>query len=398
MTGKTMKSFGLIVSAMTIIIATMSAASAKGVLRYDPKVGITIKQQVEKPFLGTISKYLEGKVLILEQINENDLKVLAEAKEHVKRLKITNSPALSSLSNLSMLSHVEILELDGLPQIQDLSALSALTKLRSLHVKQVNVRDISFVSALSSLETLVFVQQPKERLDITPLQKRASLRTLRFGGARIEDISPIASLVSLRELSLAETQVTDLAALSNLVLLEKLDLSGIKATSMRPIEHLKNLTWLRISSTRFHDYQVLANFVKLQTLIAGESRFNRLDVIESMPLLTTLKLYREPIRNLDSLMKATQLETLYLRNMSVNLNALSHLGGLKHLSLEKAKITNPEGISRLVSVETLDLRGVINLKELSLLLPLSKLKRVYVLRGDYPANQTALLGKRVIFQ
>ena len=393
-----MNRFTQLLGTLCLLCMVMGSTYAKGVLSYDPAVGISIKGSVEKAFLNTIVEYGEKKILIVEQISAEDLKVLANIKDQIIWLKIVDSPALTELKELAALTNLERLELVNLPQIEDLSALSVLTKLKHLHLTQVNVRDIAFVRSLPSIETLIFEQQPKEPLDISPLESKYTLKVLRFGGAKIDDLSPIAYLTNLTELSLARTQVNDLSALSKLTSLEILDLTGVKATKLKPIESLTKLKWIKISATRFHDYQVLANCTKLQTLIAGGSRLNRLDIVESMPNLTTLKLFKDPIRNLEPLAKARQLETLHIRHMHANLTALTNLRNLKDLSLEKARVINPEAISKLSALEVLDLRGVINLKDLSLLLPLSKLRLVYVLRADYPSHQTSMLGNRVVFQ
>jgi internalin A len=132
---------------------------------------------------------------------------------------------------------------------------------------------------------------PGEYDDLTPIQKLATLETLRVSLSQVKDLHPIeglkrmdrldlshtligdeelksvASFVNLTELTLDEDTITDLTPIANLKKLERLSVKKTGVKSLAPLAQLKTLRFVYIADTPITDITpvqgLIANGMKL---------------------------------------------------------------------------------------------------------------------------------------
>jgi internalin A len=118
---------------------------------------------------------------------------------------------------------------------------------------------------------------PGDYDDLTPIQKLATIETLRVSLSQVRDLHPIeglkrmdrldlshtligddefksvASFVNLTELTLDEDAITDLAPIANLKKLERLSIKKTQVKSLAPLAQLKTLRFVYIADTPVTD-------------------------------------------------------------------------------------------------------------------------------------------------
>ena len=290
--------------------------------------------------------------------------------------------------------------------ISDLTGLEHATNLTVLSIWRNNITDLSPIAGLTNLENLLVGNNPGL------------------------DISDLSDLTNLKRLSLASSDLSDISVLSNLENLEWLRLDNNDISDVNPLRNLENLTELRLARNPIVNTNPLANVVSnltepldivvipnrnLEKLVRS-TLINQDDLAEDqvitpgiMTRLTTLSGPQDVfssnapiIRELDGLEYATNLEELllltfrtrvslepleglqHLTHLKLNgrttdLDKLSTLPSLTHLTIWKAGIRDATPIGALTDLEELDL-SFNRLKDLS---PLSNLENLTLLWLGY---------------
>jgi internalin A len=152
-----------------------------------------------------------------------------------------------------------------------------LAQIKSVNLSAAKVHQIDpcVFPMFTSLKDLFL--GPGEYDDLTPLQKIATLESLRLSMSQVKDLHAIeglkrmdrldishtlvednqlrsvGSLVNLTELMLDEDNVTDISPLANLKKLERLSLKKTAVKSLAPLSQLKTLKFLYIADTPVTD-------------------------------------------------------------------------------------------------------------------------------------------------
>jgi internalin A len=166
-----------------------------------------------------------------------------------------------------------------------------LAQIKSINLASAKVHQIDpcVFPMLTSLKDLFL--GPGEYDDLLPLQKLATIESLRLSLSQVKDLHPIeglkrmdrldishtrvtdeelksvGSLINLTELMLDEDNVSDLTPLSNLKKLERLSVKKTMVKSLAPLSQTKTLKFLYIADTPVSDITpvqpLMANGMKL---------------------------------------------------------------------------------------------------------------------------------------
>jgi internalin A len=162
-----------------------------------------------------------------------------------------------------------------------------LAQIKSINLSTAKVHQIDpcVFPMLTSLKDLFL--GPGEYDDLTPIQKLATLESLRLSFSHVKDLhvieglkrmdrldishtlvgddelKSVGSLVNLTELMLDEDNITDITPVSNLKKLERLSLKKTAVKSLAPISQIKTLKFVYIADTPISD------ITPVQPLIAG---------------------------------------------------------------------------------------------------------------------------------
>jgi internalin A len=162
-----------------------------------------------------------------------------------------------------------------------------LAQIKSINLSTAKVHQIDpcVFPMMTALKDLFL--GPGEYDDLTPLQKLATIESLRLSFSHVKDLHAIeglkrmdrldishtlvgddelksvGSLVNVTELMLDEDNITDITPVSNLKKLERLSLKKTAVKSLAPISQIKTLRFVYIADTPISD------ITPVQPLIAG---------------------------------------------------------------------------------------------------------------------------------
>ena len=330
-------------------------------------------------------------------VKDDDLKKLSQVSDIIVSMQIESNDDITDLTPLASLTGLEKLRLNRLKGVTTLEPLAALVNMKELEIRQIEYPDIKFVSGMNQLESLIFFMQPKEFNDISPLEGMTSLKTLHFYSCPVTDISILAGLTGLEDLSLYMVPVEDLTPIGGLTGLKKLNLYGVKAADMSPVENLTGLTYIWIYATKFDDYSPLAKLVNMVDFNAGLSKLDTLEYLVHMPKLKIVKLLNEDIHDFTPLADCPNLESVNLEGVKgvVDLDVFKDHKKLVNLFLRSCKVKNPEAVVALPKLEWISVIDAEGVADITIFKDLPKLKRISIKKGQYPEEQTEVLGKKV---
>lgn len=123
--------------------------------------------------------------------------------------------------------------------------------------------------------------------DLSPIQKLASVESLRASLSRVRDLHPIAGLKRMDRLDLSHTLVTDddLRSVASLVNVTELMLDDDAVADLSPIANLKKLERLSIKKTQVKNLGPLAGLRSLKFLYIADTAIS--DITPVQPLIAT---------------------------------------------------------------------------------------------------------------
>ncbi len=245
-----------------------------------------------------------------------------------------SADTLRVLASLEQLEFLSVgLPFEGPPV--DLSPLGKLTSLKSLCVVPGSIKSLDWIAKLTQLESLCLNQT--DVVDLSALAVLQTLQALYMRGTKVEDLSPLRRSAALRKLDMTYTQVSDLEPLGSCTDMEVLKLGGTKVQDLSPLGTMGSLRELELWSTRVGDVSPLASCVSLEKLRLSGTAAGTI----------------EPLRSLKHLTK------LHLQGTAVgDSSALTGMAALADLNLSKTGIQELHGLRGAKTLRALDLSGL----------------------------------------
>ena len=267
----------------------------------------------------------------------SDLSPLAGLAE-LRRLYLDGND-IADLSPLAGLNALQTLVLD-INEVEDIAPLAALRSLEVLRLSWNLVSDLAPLAGLTDLRTLRLDVNAVS--DLAPLEGLSNLRTFSLNHNAVADLSPLAGLTGLLDLRLAENAVTDLGPLAGLARLRVLDLAINTVTDLRPRgQHGRTSISQRAPQRRIRlvcPSQLAPNRSRYR--LQRRSLGGRVGVA-GLPELEGLDVSGLGIETIDGLSEMQRPDWLRLDDNSISdLSPLATLTGLRHVNLERNKVTD----------------------------------------------------------
>jgi len=271
--------------------------------------------------------------LVLDTMNLDDT-VFDELSQlyALESLSLANN-SISNISALSEMGGLTSLNLSN-NQISDLMPLASLVGLRTLYLDGNPITDFSPLCVLPNITSLSIKGIEISEAQLEALSKclpncaihseTVAARDISFGGVTFQP--------DVTELDLSGMGLRDISALADCEELTKLDLSGNEISDLSPLMNLPKLEWLNISDNRITDLRPLMGIDKLCFLNAAENSLSSTTALSMMNGLTELYLDGNPIRDFSGLRKVKSLQSLGLSETGLTDEGLNYLGNLTLLT------------------------------------------------------------------
>jgi C1A family cysteine protease/Leucine-rich repeat (LRR) protein len=310
----------------------------------------------------------------------------------VKALRLQGRPR--SLASAALLPGLESLDLSEAEAPVDLAPLARLKSLRSLSIAGLPYADLGPIGSIASLESLDVSGTKASSLG--PLASLKRLSTLVASGLKSPPLAPLASLAALRRLDLRDDGIKDVAPLARLASLEELYLSGNSIVDYSPLAAIYPKLSKRDFETggfkaAFADPRLAQAVRKALSLAKGaEIPKDRLARIRSLDLSDYEGAKDFSLAGIEALLG---LDELFASGLGiVDASPLAALSKLECLDLSGNRIADirfAAGLARLVSLDLSDNR----ISDLAPLASLRKLEELY-LGGNEIADISPLAGLR----
>ncbi len=277
-------------------------------------------------------------------------------------IDLSDCRKLTNLSSLSDLHDLTTLKLAKCSILTDLRPLATLHHLASLDLRECPL--LADLSALTTFRSLAKLELSYYRAftNLSHLTKLHALVDLHFeGGESLTDLSPIADLHHLTSLTVIGSQtLADLGPIAKVHSLTRLTIIGSPTLiDIGPLSSLRRVAGLRFRScTALADLRPIADLHDLTTL-----------TLDDCPSLTNL----EPIAGLHNITSVS------LNNLK-SLEDLSPLNGLRSLTklcvTKCPRVAHVANLSAIPLLETLDLTGSVNIRDVEGILPALSLREL----------------------
>ncbi len=163
----------------------------------------------------------------------------------------------------------------------DLAQIKSINLSAAKAVRQI---DPCVYPMLTSLKDLFL--GPGDYDDLTPLQKLATLESLRASLSQVKDLHPIEGLKKLDRLDLSHTLISDdsLKSLGSLVNVTELMLDEDSVSDLTPIANMKKLERLSIKKTQVKNLAPLGQLKTLKFLYIADTPIT--DITPVQPLIS----------------------------------------------------------------------------------------------------------------
>ena len=357
-------------------------ADDKQVALPDPVLRASIEQELGKTPGASITASEMGTLTELSLARDTDSEAVAALTgiEHATALEALDLGGnnISNLTPLACLTNLEVLNA-AQNQITDASPLAGLAGLERLYLHGNQIADISSLSAMTGLAGLDV--SFNQIADVGALRSLTSLVSLGVGGNQIADLSPLGALSGLEALYLFDNAVADAGALSDLSGLDVLWADGNRITATTALAALSTLGYLDVRYNEIADPSPLEATartthtrpqndtpadipdVSLRAAVQAALGLNSAQAPTIGQLATLTELERvgppddpAPIRSLEGLQHAINLDTLALRSNQISdITPIAGLAGLGRLDLQDNRFSALEQLGGLGSLRWLNL-------------------------------------------
>jgi hypothetical protein len=247
-------------------------------------------------------------------------------------------------------------------ELDDLSILQGLGNLEELEIRFLWTTTVEPLAALKRLNTLKVLNAPALTDSLRGLEAlHATLEELELYAVNLETVAPIGNMSRLCQLNLGSGAViSDLGSeLGRLTQLQHLKIRSYRLPSLAFLVPMgKNLKTLSVSNVHISDLHDFRNLQNLESLEIVDT-LPGIGDISGMRLLSNLK----------------ELRLFSMTNRFISWQPLSLLSQLKTLSIYNCDIQTVEEIAKIVSLESLALKYLPYLRDVSLLTSLTNLRK-----------------------
>ena len=220
----------------------------------------------------------------------------------------------ASMEQISKLTDVEEIVFSGYTKVSDFDRLSGMPSLLSIDLEgssesesELDLTGIEKIATLESLDISGF-----SSVDLMELRNAVQLKSLGVNYSdNITNLNGLAGLTNLTQLDLISDRISDLRPLSALTNLKVLNLSWNSITSLTELEALTNLTYLVLDNNQISDLQPLSGLTNLTELDLHDNQISDLQPISNLTNLTVLGIRNNQITSLAGLENLTNLTYIY---------------------------------------------------------------------------------------
>lgn len=289
-----------------------------------------------------------------------------------------SSQDISSLNGLQYFTGLRILDASH-NRIQDISVLTWLSNLKELNVGYNNINSISPLEALDSLEKLDL--RNNMITDLNAIKKTKHINSLLLAQNPISDFGPVEecynNLIN-KDFIIDSSQTSEIVEFPDKNLEEVIRGYIDKPSGKIYASDLKKITDLTASKRNISNLEGIQYCTELESLNLSFNKLERVDQLAGLVKLTSLDLQSNQIENIDALSALTKIEWLNLdRNQNIkDISALKRLNKLRDLFLCENKIEDISPISndinlsfiRLNNNEISNIDALINMRNLDWLI------------------------------
>ena len=272
------------------------------------------------------------------------------------------------------------IDLSGDMTISDLSPLSKLSELQEVNLARTPVSDLMPLRNLNGLQILNVSNTSVSSLE--PLHYCTHITGLAVRGLALGDLNVVVNFPDLEDLDFSNTKVSSLEPLANLDSVDDLRLSGTPVSDLSPIAGLTNIELLNITSTKVTTLDPLKNMTKLRILQADSTGISSLKGLDNLPALQ--KIYCDytnlPKNEAISFMIKHPKAFLVFESAQLSKWWSSMNPDWQSLLSHFTELSNPpskEQLHKLILVDSLNITGRMNLKNLEPIAMLSLLRVLY---------------------
>ena len=224
--------------------------------------------QVNTELLFQVLHYIKRirNINVSGDLNIDNLNPLSELPDLIS-VDVSHT-LIDNLTPLRSLNKLETLNINGCP-VKSLEPMRYASGLRVLDASFTMISKMEVLGNLKSLESINLSYAPVDTLkNISGLNH---LKALQLAGTKIQQIDSLAHLSSLVSLNLARVHLKSFSALASLTGLQNVDLDSTNVTDLSPLEHLNALSVLHISNTRVKDLMPLERLKNLKYIYCDNS-------------------------------------------------------------------------------------------------------------------------------
>jgi hypothetical protein len=191
--------------------------------------------------------------------------------------------------------------------------------------------------------------------DLSGIEHLSNLTTLFLDWNQPSSLLPLASLSNLTKLGLFRNDLSDLTHLANLTNLESLYLMGNNITDITPLGQLGKLTYLGLAENNVADITTIGSITSLLSLDLRQNRnASGFEVILNLINMTSLTISNTSPSSFDFLSSLVMLETLSVTNVETlkDLTPVMSIDSLKRIFMYGVTLDDPS------QIDTLQAKGV----------------------------------------
>ncbi|MFD6510773.1 NEAT domain-containing protein, partial [Bacillus sp. NPDC060175] len=190
-----------------------------------------------------------------------------------------------------------------------------LLKVKSLIVveaKSKGIQDVSGLEYMTNLESLRLEEVKLENIQFISKLRQLKLLSITYG--ELEDIRPLAELEHIEFLNLRNNKISDLSPLSQIKKIKTLDLSSNYIKDIKPLFTVKSLRDLTVANNQISNDNLagIEQLKNVKNLSLSNNGLTNIEHITSMKKLIELDLAKNELENIEPLSRLSTVQSLNL--------------------------------------------------------------------------------------